>query len=1369
MSETAAVHFPLRRGEQEAGNPLLGTVVDGKYLVQGVLGKGGMGTVFRATHQVSLVPVALKILNARFSALGDYRNYFLAEAQKAGRVVHEHAGRILDVGEAEDGTVYIAMEEVRGVTLYECLYGEVPVAPPTVVDILIQITQGLMAAHEAGLVHRDLSPRNVMVVIRSGDPFVKILDFGIAKGLPHTAAAGLDMGSSHEPALFANPPYSSPEHLEGKDVDDRGDLYSLGVIAYEALTQTLPVPAGTVKEMAAATIRGDLLPLRAPAGVPPRLVGLVSSLLARDPERRPRSAAEVLSTLELIREPGSRVIRDVAVLLLVVGIVVFGLSYYLDLDPTPTLTKRSLGGFEVVSPSAPPPAVVHYQSQQLEVITFDFDGFPASELVVEIDFQNGKNEPPYSLSGTVTADGKLLLDSRTNVQYRQVLNRVADEDGAALLVFYARGRVLGKARFVVDDVPPILTMSIRDENGQAIPSGGVLNEQSLISIGYQDTTSPSLLELSCVVDGQPHSIDLLDCYQEQDLKCWQVIGKLQGEMAVPLRQVRLQLVGQDLAGNTAPQSFVQVYALADFRIPAVRLPTELRALEDKIVGNASLVLELESAEEGLVVLVGGVPCPILDQSDAKITVQLVGGKIGGLSTGRDYAFELRDGAGNVRKFTAPVKFYSHAPEVILQDPVVTGVLHSLGKDRLVWSGAEGSVAFTCNSFYRPTSARLARVGGLKFEVDLKLSGSEYGQAVVHLPNRDAGYQDGRYELTVRLDPSDPEAKSQDHIWTLNRLGQGLKLRLPDPTGLRFFQDFSGDAAPLRLVGGVLQLRPGWQLTPLSDARLLYGTVYWSNRPGGAYQGLKLDAATSSGAALIPDRSEQLLHAGENTLGVQLNDVFGRPVEVTLGSKRAPAIEGLPAGAVRVMSFQYQSQGIEPPRDPLVLEYRRPTQVVLRTGYDFLASDREVVELTLKVSNPLPRKVRCTRIQPVAGGGSDLVFTIDYPTMADVVGKDREDPELRRGELEFEGQIEVVTPAFESGPIVTKIRCVRTSLPVGQLRRWFSNAGADLGQIEMVPVLRPIENSFPDPVSESLRQKGSFVRKQAIDVSNLRDFYLQSSELTRRQYAYVVEQFAKAKFANDPAVVVHLNGDPKGSERHEAGNMIPLTFTATSWAAAVAADPEASVTGISFYQAFALARMAGQVVAGDPLVFRLPFAVELEMAVLTGLPKGSLNGLGGQVLLDKILKDGDLVQTTVGKIRGVDFGVREWVLDLPWPTEPGARQIVAGVLRNHQEHRLQALDLSEQPNLSAGQKFDLRRIGVIRGRSLVDGQPVVDLLNPDTAVSAADKLPTGVPGVVKTMYLARSGTGLQGRPHRMLGQVGMRLVGGEEFLKRVRTR
>src|SRR5690606_8221164 len=103
LLQTSEVHYPLRRGEEDAANPLLGALIDGKYRITGVLGKGGMGSVFRAVHEVSLVPVALKILHPRFAARADLRTYFLAEARKAGRVVHEHSARIQDVGEAEDG------------------------------------------------------------------------------------------------------------------------------------------------------------------------------------------------------------------------------------------------------------------------------------------------------------------------------------------------------------------------------------------------------------------------------------------------------------------------------------------------------------------------------------------------------------------------------------------------------------------------------------------------------------------------------------------------------------------------------------------------------------------------------------------------------------------------------------------------------------------------------------------------------------------------------------------------------------------------------------------------------------------------------------------------------------------------------------------------------------------------------------------------------------------------------------------------------------------------------------------------------------------------------------------------------------------
>ncbi|HLQ37614.1 MAG TPA: protein kinase, partial [Planctomycetota bacterium] len=176
-----AVHYPLRRGEAEAANPLLGTVLDGKYRIQSVLGRGGMSTVFRAAHAVSLVPVALKLLHPRFGARQEFRRALLSEARKAGRVVHGSCARILDVGETEDGTAYLAMELAEGETLDRWVQTGVGLPPSVAVAVLVQVADALAAIHAAGLVHRDLSARNVMVHVRDGELVVKVLDFGIAK------------------------------------------------------------------------------------------------------------------------------------------------------------------------------------------------------------------------------------------------------------------------------------------------------------------------------------------------------------------------------------------------------------------------------------------------------------------------------------------------------------------------------------------------------------------------------------------------------------------------------------------------------------------------------------------------------------------------------------------------------------------------------------------------------------------------------------------------------------------------------------------------------------------------------------------------------------------------------------------------------------------------------------------------------------------------------------------------------------------------------------------------------------------------------------------------------------------------------------
>ena len=223
-----SVHYPERRGEADAGNPLLGSVVDGKYRLEGVLGRGGLGTVFQAERIGSLMKVALKLLHPKFSEHPEYRRGLLPEARRAATVTNERCARLLDVGETSDGGTYLAMELVQGATLDE-LVRDGRLMPSHAVDILVQVAEALVAIHAVGLVHCDLSPRNVMVAVRNGELVAKVLDFGIARPVSMPAAKDLAVGGF---SGFVSPAFSAPEHLAGQTVDSRADFYSFGALAW---------------------------------------------------------------------------------------------------------------------------------------------------------------------------------------------------------------------------------------------------------------------------------------------------------------------------------------------------------------------------------------------------------------------------------------------------------------------------------------------------------------------------------------------------------------------------------------------------------------------------------------------------------------------------------------------------------------------------------------------------------------------------------------------------------------------------------------------------------------------------------------------------------------------------------------------------------------------------------------------------------------------------------------------------------------------------------------------------------------------------------------------------------------------------------
>lgn len=230
---------------EEGPDRYLGTVLSDRYVVDEVIGEGGMGKVYLAHHKVIGKRVALKILHAEHAKDKEAVGRFLREAKAASSVGNPHIIDVLDFGEAPDGAVYFAMEYLEGGTLGGLMEREGALDLKLVCDVALQLCDGLAAAHRQQIVHRDLKPDNV-TLLTSGPlaserehPFCKILDFGIAKVSTSSSSTKLTMAG----AVFGTPHYMSPEQAAGDAVDHRTDIYSLGVMLYEMIAGKLPFHA----------------------------------------------------------------------------------------------------------------------------------------------------------------------------------------------------------------------------------------------------------------------------------------------------------------------------------------------------------------------------------------------------------------------------------------------------------------------------------------------------------------------------------------------------------------------------------------------------------------------------------------------------------------------------------------------------------------------------------------------------------------------------------------------------------------------------------------------------------------------------------------------------------------------------------------------------------------------------------------------------------------------------------------------------------------------------------------------------------------------------------------------------------------------
>ena len=271
-------------------DPLIGRVIQERYLIEALLGSGGMGSVYRARHQLINRHVALKFLDIKHVHDDESRARFLREARAVNRIQHEHIIDVSDFGESEDGLVYIVMEYLTGRTLTQDI-AHGPLALTRACHIARQLALALGRAHELGVVHRDIKPSNVFLIRRGSDSdFVKLLDFGLAR-------AQDDVALTKSNLMFGTPEYMAPEQASSGPVGAKADLYALGCVLFEMITGRLPFEGRATGLIYKHVYEAPPRPKLLRSEVPLALERLILRMLNKAPSRRPESAYEVVEEL----------------------------------------------------------------------------------------------------------------------------------------------------------------------------------------------------------------------------------------------------------------------------------------------------------------------------------------------------------------------------------------------------------------------------------------------------------------------------------------------------------------------------------------------------------------------------------------------------------------------------------------------------------------------------------------------------------------------------------------------------------------------------------------------------------------------------------------------------------------------------------------------------------------------------------------------------------------------------------------------------------------------------------------------------------------------------------------------------------------
>jgi serine/threonine protein kinase len=282
--------------EGAGADPLLGTLLHGKFRIQALIARGGMGRIYRAQQEPLGRACAIKVVNAGFGSIDpEFQRRFYLEASVLSKLTHPNTVTVYDYGKTDDDMLYMAMELLEGRTLHRAIREERVFSESRALHVVRQICRALREAHAHGVVHRDLKPANIFLM-RHGDEndFVKVLDFGLVKHInekpdDQLTQTGLFMGS---------PKYMAPEQIEGELVDARTDLYSIGVLMYEMLTGRVPFERATSVATLMAHVHEPVPSMfELNRNLRPELVAIVLKCLEKKATNRLGSTDELLHAL----------------------------------------------------------------------------------------------------------------------------------------------------------------------------------------------------------------------------------------------------------------------------------------------------------------------------------------------------------------------------------------------------------------------------------------------------------------------------------------------------------------------------------------------------------------------------------------------------------------------------------------------------------------------------------------------------------------------------------------------------------------------------------------------------------------------------------------------------------------------------------------------------------------------------------------------------------------------------------------------------------------------------------------------------------------------------------------------------------------